>query len=307
MDEEKKVIKRSFNYTALILIVYTLLFSVFMGVSDMAVVSLMSVIHPEMSAESIMDFAYYSGHSLIAAAVGSVAAAFLCARQKPSFKSETKIDFKTIIWFFVLIEGLQVICSYAFAPVGYAVSMLGGSLDEAASLASDPSIYFSGIVYSVIVAPIAEELFCRGLLMKRLEPYGKGFAVIMSALLFGLIHFNIVQFLTTFVMGIVFGYIDQRYSLGAAVLLHMLNNLFVELMGNLEYVSDAAIVVYNIFMCVSFAFAVVMLVRNRDKLRMLWRENKPDGFAVKCFFASPVMLITILYFAFMTLLSITPA
>ena len=78
------------------------------------------------------------------------------------------------------------------------------------------------IIYSIIVAPIAEEVIFRGLIFNRLL---KGRDLILAnslqAVLFALYHWNIVQGLYAFAMGCLLGYVAYRYeSLFAAILLH---------------------------------------------------------------------------------------
>ncbi len=78
----------------------------------------------------------------------------------------------------------------------------------------------------VIVPAFCEEFLFRGLVMGNLLPYGKGIAVVGSALLFAAMHQNFGQFLYTFVAGILTGllYAESR-SIWPSTLVHMLNNL----------------------------------------------------------------------------------
>mgnify|MGYP001241809383 CR=1 FL=1 len=82
------------------------------------------------------------------------------------------------------------------------------------------------IIYSVIVAPIAEELIFRGVIFNRLL---KGRDLILAnslqAILFALYHWDIIQGAYAFTMGCLLGYVAYRYkSLFAAILLHMAIN-----------------------------------------------------------------------------------
>lgn len=75
------------------------------------------------------------------------------------------------------------------------------------------------------VAPIMEEIIFRQLLYKRLAGFGGGVAVMVSALLFGLLHPNLYQFFYAFLLGILFG--GLRYFTGKlwpCILLHMVIN-----------------------------------------------------------------------------------
>ena len=52
--------------------------------------------------------------------------------------------------------------------------------------------------YVVIIAPIVEEFIYRGAILTALSPYGRGAAVLFSALAFGLMHGNIPQAASAF-------------------------------------------------------------------------------------------------------------
>lgn len=89
----------------------------------------------------------------------------------------------------------------------------------------------------VIVAPITEEVLFRGLLLfrgSRLDP--TWFRVILSAILFGLVHrpTNIPSIYTYVTMGLMFSYASKRtQSVESAIVYHFLNNLlaFISLMS----------------------------------------------------------------------------
>ena len=61
-------------------------------------------------------------------------------------------------------------------------------------------------VTTAILAPVAEELMFRGVILRRLSSVSQGFAIFASALIFGLMHGNFVQTILGFMLGIVFGY-----------------------------------------------------------------------------------------------------
>lgn len=83
-----------------------------------------------------------------------------------------------------------------------------------------------GAVLSVIVAPIFEEVLLRGYIMKTLQ---KGFptflAVIIQAVIFGLLHTQIIWIVYASLVGVLLGLIKIRYqSLYPCVLLHFAFN-----------------------------------------------------------------------------------
>lgn len=82
------------------------------------------------------------------------------------------------------------------------------------------------VLFMVILAPVIEEYFFRKQLIDRMHPYGEKLSIVVSALIFGLIHGNLSQLFYAFALGLSFGYVylktgRLRYSIG----LHMLINL----------------------------------------------------------------------------------
>ncbi len=100
---------------------------------------------------------------------------------------------------------------------------------------TDPTLLM--ILYVVILAPVSEELIFRGLTMRyarRALPFW--IADIWQALLFGLMHFNILQGLYAFAMGLFLGYVAHRgkgirYSVAVHILFNIVGLFFSELVG----------------------------------------------------------------------------
>lgn len=77
-----------------------------------------------------------------------------------------------------------------------------------------------------IAAPLIEEVIFRGLILSELRRYLPVWAAILiQAILFGLIHFNLVQLVFTVIMGVILGLlVVWTKSVWGAVLIHALNN-----------------------------------------------------------------------------------
>lgn len=86
-----------------------------------------------------------------------------------------------------------------------------------------------GILFYGILSPVVEELVFRGIVYSYLKRQtGIGVAVLVSALLFGGFHGNIVQMIYGSVMGVVFATCYEKYrNLGAPVLVHSAANIAV--------------------------------------------------------------------------------
>ena len=95
---------------------------------------------------------------------------------------------------------------------------------------SNPFINLSYVLVLVIIAPILEEFIFRGIILKGLlTRYSPKFAIIVSALLFGLFHFSSQQIWHAFLMGLLWGWIYYKTkSIGTVILLHCFSNFIVQ-------------------------------------------------------------------------------
>jgi tetratricopeptide (TPR) repeat protein len=91
------------------------------------------------------------------------------------------------------------------------------------ALVANPLAAFSAVV---IVGPIVEEILFRGLIYGALEKRFRATgAIVISSLLFALVHLQVVYFIPIFCLGSVLGWARSRTnSLGLSILIHVLNN-----------------------------------------------------------------------------------
>ena len=82
------------------------------------------------------------------------------------------------------------------------------------------------ILGSALVTPLLEELLHRGVVYKRLRTMmGFGASVLVSALIFAALHFNIVQFTYAFLLGIALAiFVERTGHVYPAVVAHMVAN-----------------------------------------------------------------------------------
>lgn len=122
-------------------------------------------------------------------------------------------------------------------------------LMENAGLDDEISIIL--LIYTVLCAPISEELIFRGVTMRiarRAFPFW--FANILQAMLFGIFHMNLVQGLYAFILGLVLGYIcESSNNIYLAILLHFFFNLWGSTASN--WLTDANPIFLSIFVFLS--------------------------------------------------------
>jgi len=94
-------------------------------------------------------------------------------------------------------------------------------------MSGENSITYAHIFSILIISPIIEEFYFRKILLEELtEKIGILWAVLVSALYFSLVHFNILAFSTLFVFGIFLGFVfKSTKSILLCIFVHSLFNL----------------------------------------------------------------------------------
>lgn len=88
------------------------------------------------------------------------------------------------------------------------------------------------ILSTAILPALIEEMIFRGYILGALRVHGDGLAVVLSAVLFGLFHGNVLQIPFALILGLAMGYlVVQTDSIWPAVLLHFANNLMSVLLS----------------------------------------------------------------------------
>lgn len=123
----------------------------------------------------------------------------------------------------------SAICMLANIPANMVVEIekalgFSGNMPEM-PLTNDPWVLVLYGITIAVVPPIVEELIFRGMVLHSLRKYGDGFAIVGSALLFGLYHGNFVQMVFAFIAGLIMALVVVRTgSLWTSILIHFINN-----------------------------------------------------------------------------------
>lgn len=151
--------------------------------------------------------------------------------------------------------------------------ILGSSLQQTAAQAEgrNHALVLSELLFAGIIGPVVEEIVYRGFVMRRLEPHGKAFAIVTSAILFGLMHGNPIQLISAGLGGLVLGYAAMRYGILWSILLHIFNNLvLVDLLQNGlgQFTGEAAMeIITTSLTLVCFVLAIILISKRRDSLK----------------------------------------
>lgn len=130
-----------------------------------------------------------------------------------------------------------------------------------------------------IVAPIAEEYLMRALVLSRLRRFMPVWAAILiQAILFGVIHMNVLQGIYAAVLGILLGYLYVKYnSLATCIVMHIVINSMSTLLPS-EFGADWNPAVLGIVSALVVAACLVFLIK--QKQRFLVQNEGTDEAAV---------------------------
>lgn len=174
------------------------------------------------------------------------------------------------------------------------------------------------VLATCIFAPIGEEFVCRGALLGSLKKYGSWWAIIITALLFGLMHMNFYQGPYAFLMGLVLGYVAVKTdSIWCSVIIHAINNTYstvCEIIGEFNpdlwnSISDWVGIV-NLLLIPSAIVLICKGFSNRTISRLDNKLMQHPGDRVRAktlrFCISPINLIFILFCLYCSVMLLIP-
>lgn len=136
------------------------------------------------------------------------------------------------------------------------------------------------LAYCVLPA-VLEELLFRGGIQRLLAPYGDWFAIFVTSLLFALVHTDLTQLPSVFLLSLLLGYtLAATKNLADAMLLHFANNLsgFVLLWAQQRLDGTNAMALTAVLFALYFGggiLALVLLLRRGGFLRLpRWPARK---------------------------------
>lgn len=161
---------------------------------------------------------------------------------------------------------------------------------------------------TVAVPALVEEFAMRGLVLGTLRKYGDGFAVLVSSILFGLMHGNFEQIPFAFLVGLVLGFITVKTdSILIACAVHGTNNLVSVIFDFIPSdISQAAQnIMYLIFLliCLTLGILALALSEKSNEMFKLKKDSCESKLKerFKWFFTSPAIIIFIVICIFESL------
>ena len=117
------------------------------------------------------------------------------------------------------------------------------------------------VLECAVVPALVEEFAVRGVIMQPLRRYGDRFAIVMSSLIFALMHGNMMQIPVALIAGTALGYFAiATESIWTSVAIHFLNNLFAVLVSSAADSSIAG-VLFSLISTAATVCGVICLVK----------------------------------------------
>jgi hypothetical protein len=209
---------------------------------------------------------------------------------------KSKMPFSKLLLFITFFLALQFIYQLFITVIENLLNAVGysiiGNLEEITTTSTSISMF----LYVSIIGPILEEVIFRGIVLRKLEPYGKIFAIIFSSILFGLLHANFYQGILAILTGLLLGYVALEYSIVYSIALHIINNmLFGELLGKLS--SPAITWAISILFILCVILVIFFSIVNMQKIKKYIQENRTQKAVYKSAFSS-------LFFIFLAIINI---
>ncbi len=222
-----------------------------------------------------------SGTYMIVGVLVGLAFLFLFFRKsgiaKTMFRSEQKMTPARFAGLACVFFGGQLVFQGGYMLMEAGLNLIGYTAESSMEMATGGSQSISMFLYAGIIGPIVEELVYRGFAMRCLEKHGKLLAVVVSSILFGVMHGNLPQAVFAFCVGLVLGYVAIEYSIVWSIILHILNNMVLgDLMSKaLEGCSEQVqnIVGYSV-LGVFFLIGMIVVIRSRKEIAAWIRENR---------------------------------
>ncbi len=155
-------------------------------------------------------------------------------------------------------------CSFSNIATSFASRIFEGfGIQYDVDFGENPSGIFGFLltfISTAIVPALVEEFACRGIVLGLLKKHGKGFAIITSSILFGIMHGNFEQIPFAIMVGLILGYIYVKTgSIWVSVAVHGVNNAVSVCFNYLENVITVNMqnLLYLVYLAISMLAAIV--------------------------------------------------
>lgn len=266
----------------------------------------------QMIEELIMQKVESGSSMIFAVLIGLLFFALVMGRKAPvkkMFEPKKRMTAGAFFQLLAVFMASQLVFSYAAELLEAGLNLIGYSAMESIEAATDQSQTVSMFLYASFIAPIAEELVYRGFVLEPLRKHGKLLAIVVSAVLFGVMHANLPQSMFAVAVGLVLGYTAVEYSITWAIVIHMANNfVFAEVMMRAGELlgENAGEILSGVVILGFFVAGIVILWKRRKAIREYISENKVEKEKYRYAFTTIPILLFVISNLLVAFFSLTP-
>lgn len=275
---ERRILRRYYNIGGLCVLLQFLFSQILMLLLMFLIEKIISVMNPNVDLKDISNYMNNSsiivGLNMMIYVIANTLIAFLGLKwsktRHPSMLKTRDYNFRYAVEYCVIALAIWLIAGNLASVVETVVSQFGhstipeGMNDEPASglgMAVE-------LIYACIMAPVTEEIFFRGMLLRVFSKANQRFAIFATAFFFGLAHGNLPQFALAFLLGSFLAHITLKHnSIIPSIIVHMFINTFATISSYVEEGSIGAGIVNLILIISLFAGIVLLFIyRKNDRL-----------------------------------------
>lgn len=305
--EQKKLLKKDFNKLGIPLLLQQILLLLSVMLFTFIWIIKKAIVNPNMSEEVIKELtdslASNGTIMIVAVLIGFIP--IIIFRGSKFFHYDLKvknksINLKVIILSFAVVLGVNFLSGILSTLLELLLNKFGLTSAPSQEVFNAP-LTISMALYACIFAPFFEEFLYRGVILRYLEKYGARFAIITSAILFGFMHGNIIQIPFAIVIGLIFGFLANEYSIKLSILIHMANNTYATLFRYFSSsIDDNILNVIYFGISIPCVILIVILLITKKYFIKEWLQNNKIVKKISLYFFTSITLVIILIYNIIT-------
>ncbi|MGI6264667.1 MAG: CPBP family intramembrane glutamic endopeptidase [Acutalibacteraceae bacterium] len=208
----------------------------------------------------------------------AVAASLIFRQRIHPFAAHRRVDPVSFISLVAVGAAVCVLANFVAGFIANFFSSFGiGWPDATDGIDTAPASLALNLLSTALLPGILEEMVFRGYLLTALRRYGDRYAILVTSLLFALLHANVLQIPFAFIVGLICGYlVVVTGNIWTAVALHAFNNGVAVIMTYVEQFlseTDASRLEMTSFLVEAAIGGVALLVLALTGSRYLRRPN----------------------------------
>ena len=192
-----------------------------------------------------------------------------------------RFSLKILPFLIIIAPCAQLFSNVVFAAPNAVSSFLFGAVDYDDLLqGTGVNSVLTNFVVICVLAPLFEEILCRGILMHLFRHYGVASMLVFSSLAFSILHQSAALLLPTFFLGLLIGIVRiTTGSVFASMIVHSANNLFSLIIlysGDMNVLAEILLIISGVVLFPILMYRYLIKYTNNVNADKLNRPNKSN-------------------------------